>query len=246
MGQQVGGEVLTNDKVITMVKAGLPTSIVLNKIRASSTNFNIDTDELIRLQQSSIPTDIINAMVDASRPRPAAGQPDVGDADSGLHPKEIGVYWKKDGQWVEILPEVVNWKTGGVLKSMASFGVVKGDLNGHVEGKESATRTSSQIEFLIVAPEGVAISEYQLLKLNKHSDNREFRTVTGGIFHMKGGATQDLISFQGQRIASRTFSVSLNGLKLGEYGFLPPGTLTSASGASPLGKIYSFGVTAQQ
>jgi hypothetical protein len=144
------------------------------------------------------------------------------------------------------LPEVVNWKTGGVMKNIASLGVVKGDVNGHVEGKQSRTQVGSQMEFLVVAPEGVAITEYQLLKLNRHSNNREFRTVTGGVFHVKGGATQDLLRFDGQKVASRTFSVNLNELKAGEYGFLPPGTLTSASGASPLGKMYTFGVVVEK
>jgi len=60
-----GSEVLTNDKVITMVKAGLPPSIIVNRIHASKTNFNTDTDELIRLQQARVPREIINAMVEA-------------------------------------------------------------------------------------------------------------------------------------------------------------------------------------
>jgi hypothetical protein len=85
-----------------------------------------------------------------------------------------------------------------------------------------------------------------LLKLNQHKDNREFRTVTGGVFHAKGGATRDLMPFEGQRLASRTFSVTLNGLKLGEYGFLPPGVLTQVSGAATLGKMYTFSVAPEK
>jgi hypothetical protein len=81
-----------------------------------------------------------------------------------------------------------------------------------------------------------------LLKLNQHSNNREFRTVTGGVLHVKGGATRDLVSFEGKKIAPRYFSVTLTGLTKGEYGFLPPGGITSASSAAPLGKIYSFGI----
>jgi hypothetical protein len=45
---------------------------------------------------------------------------------------EVGVYLKdKDGKWVELYPEVINWKPGGVLKRFASNGIVKGDINGH-------------------------------------------------------------------------------------------------------------------
>ena len=63
---QDGAEVLTNDKVVMMTKAGLPASIIVNKIRASKTNFNTSTEELIRLQQARVPAEIINAMVEAS------------------------------------------------------------------------------------------------------------------------------------------------------------------------------------
>lgn len=52
-GENAGSEVLTNDKVITRVKAGLPASIIVNKIRASKTSFYTSTDELILLQPSS-------------------------------------------------------------------------------------------------------------------------------------------------------------------------------------------------
>jgi hypothetical protein len=48
MGQDaaLSAEILTNDKVIAMVKAGLPSSVIVNKIRTSKTNFNTSTDEL--------------------------------------------------------------------------------------------------------------------------------------------------------------------------------------------------------
>src|SRR5215813_8441009 len=181
-------EVLTNDQVITMVKAGLSSSTIVTKIRASKTNFNTSTDELVRLKQFLVPDAVINAMVN-----PNAGSSAYAPAavDNDGYPKEIGVYLKKGNEWIDIQPEVVNWKTGGVAKNIASLGVVKQDVNGHIDGNRSQTLVTSPLEFMIVTPEGVAITEYQLIKLNKHSDNREFRTMTGGIFHASGGAAPD-------------------------------------------------------
>jgi len=69
-------------------------------------------------------------------------------------------------------------------------------------------------------------------------DSREFRAVTGGVFHVSGGAARDLVQFQSAKIASRTFVVNIS-LSSGEYGFLPPGAFTSTNAASS-GKIYSF------
>ena len=232
-------EVLTNQDVITMLQAGLSTSIIVNKIRTSKTNFKTSTDELIRLKQARVPDEVINAMIN---PNAVFSTNATASADMNGYPKEIGAYLKKDNQWIEIQPEVVNWKTGGVGKSIVTLGVVKQDINGHLDGKSSRTPVTSPLEFIIVTPEGTAITEYQLIKLNQHSDNREFRTMTGGVFHAKGGATNDVVPFEGQKVASRTFTITLTGPKAGEYGFLPPGALTHLSGAATLGKMYTFSV----
>jgi hypothetical protein len=127
-----------------------------------------------------------------------------------------------------------------VVKHVATAGVVKEDINGHVNGSTSKNRVGTPTQFLIVVPEGVAITEYQLLRLHQHSSNREFRTITGGVFHASGGATRDLMPFESKKIAARTYEVSLSG-DSEEYGFLPPGAVTSKN-ASSLGKIYSFRV----
>lgn len=159
-----------------------------------------------------------------NRNNPASGKPAPGvgpDLSASGYPTEIGVYIKKDNRWIEIQPEVINWKTGGVLKSIASAGIVKGDVNGHLQGKSSRNKVNTPLEFCIYAPEGVAITEYQLLRLRDKNESREFRTVTGGILHVKGGATPDLVDFEGKKMASRTFVVNLQSLSSGEYGFLP-------------------------
>jgi tetratricopeptide (TPR) repeat protein len=243
--QSSGSEVLTNDKVIAMMKAGLPPSIIVNKIHASKTNFDTSTDELIRLKNAQVPDEIIGVMLGASGPsREAESQPasfasrmmpsDV----SRAYPDEIGLYLKIGEQWTDLLPEIVNWKTGGVMKSIATRGLVKGDVNGHIDGKQSRTSVSLPAQFLVVVPEGVAITEYQLLRLHQNSNNREFRTITGGVFHAEGSSSRDMVSFEGHKIARRTFLVELGGLNDGEYGFLPPGSSSS--------KMFTFSIVAGQ
>lgn len=153
---------------------------------------------------------------------------------------ETGVYRKHGEQWREMLPEVVHWKTGGILKMLATGGIVKGDVNGRLQGPESRNAVDRPAEFLIYAPEGVAITEYQLIRLRCKKEAREFRTVTGGILHVSGGAMRDLVPFKGRRIAPRTWVVELPGLAGGEYGFLPPGMAMSSHASASLGKIYSF------
>ena len=152
---------------------------------------------------------------------------------------DIGAFYKKGGKWEEMLPEVVNWKTGGVLKHIASAGIVQGDVNGHLPGAHSRNSAASPVEVLIFTPDGTAITEYQLIHLHEQPDSREFRTVTGGVMHASGGATRDVVPFEGKKVANRIYRVLLPNLGAGEYGFLPPGAFTSASSAS-IGKMYTF------
>jgi hypothetical protein len=88
---------------------------------------------------------------------------------------------------------------------------------------------------LIVAPEGVAMNEYQLIRLHVNKDSREFRTVTGGVLHAQSGSQRDTVPFDGRKIASRVYQVNFPGsVESGEYGILPPGSGTGS------GKIYAF------
>jgi hypothetical protein len=148
----------------------------------------------------------------------------------------------KGDTWTDLSPEVVNFKTGGVLKHVTTIGIVKGDVNGHVNQKHSPNSLRCPVQLLVYTPEGVAITEYQLLHLHEQGSSREFRTVTGGILRISGGATRDLMLFESKRIAPRTYEVSLSDLKPGEYGLLPPTSLDATASSGRIGKICSFGV----
>ncbi len=251
---------MTVNDVIKLSKAGLSDDLIIQQIRKKGQHFDLSTDQLLQLKAAHVSERVIQAMIDPTKetaPSPPAKmtvptasvqaaqpppQPNGQDAPTSSLPTEIGVYAMEKGKWAEVLPEVVNWKSGGAVKHVASVGVVKGDLNGHVNGAASRNRFTIPIEFLIVLPEGIAITEYQLIRLHRHGGDREFRTVTGGVFHVSGGATRDLMAFDGTKVAARTYVVKLSmGSGAGEYGFLPPGAFASTNAASS-GKIYSFGV----
>lgn len=237
----VAQETLTNESVVKLAKAGLGEDLIVQMIHSQPGRYNTTPDDILVLKKQGVSDKIIQAMLKRSM----AGTSSTTGAGYELsptgYPAEIGVYWKKDREWMEVLPEVINWKTGGIFKSIATAGIVKGDVNGHLDGKQSRNRVTTPLQFLVYTAEGVAITEYQLLKLRENKNNREFRTVTGGILHTKGGTTRDLLPFEGKKVASRTFVITLTGLVPGEYGFLPPGAFTSATSAS-IGKMHTFSV----
>jgi hypothetical protein len=155
---------------------------------------------------------------------------------------DVGVYITNGSEWLEAPVEIVNWKTGGVVKSAFTDGIVKGDLNGLIQGESSPMelpRSNKPLEVLIHTVEGTSAEEYQLVRLRTHSDSREFRSVTGGVFHVSGGARRDAVPFKVFRVAPRLWKGDISDLPRGEYGFIPP---VNSSSLAANGKIYSFRV----
>lgn len=243
---------LTAEDVMKLAKAGLSEDIIIQQIRKNGRAFDLSTDQLIALKAANVSDRVVEAMLDPSNAGlpapvgiglPVASKPITAPApaERSAHaelPSEVGVYANKDGQWQEIQPEIVYWKTGGVLKTVATAGIHHGDVNGHVAGPASRTAFSRPLRLLIVTPEGTALPEYQLLRLRVNKDNREFRTVTGGFLHAESGSQRDQVQIDGKKIANRSYELSFPMTAgVGEYGILPP---SSTSGS---GKIYSFRIT---
>jgi len=231
-----------------MVKAGLSDDLVVSSIKSQPGAFTTTPDDLIALKSAGASDKIIAAIIEKGAAGSAAGAPTTtplaqkaAAAAAVASPvNEVGVYFKKGETWIDLPPEVVNFKTGGVLKSIGTAGIVKGDINGHVNGNHGKTQLKSPIELLVYTPEGTAITEYQLLRLREQKDSREFRTVTGGLMHVSGGATRDLIPFESKKIAPRTYEIVLPNLGGGDFGLLPPAGGDSTSSSGRIGKIYSF------
>lgn len=78
-------EVITNAEIISLSKAGLDKAVIINKIHSSKTNFDLSTDELIKLKQAGIADDVVSAMLEsksaaasASQMKPAESMPIAG------------------------------------------------------------------------------------------------------------------------------------------------------------------------
>lgn len=238
-------DVLNNDSIVKLVKAGMSESVIISMVNQQAGEYSLKVDDLIALKEAGVTDKVVAALVakGAGSPASSPSQPVVAAGPVAQQAMDVGIYFKKpDGTWADVLPEVVNWKTGGTIKSMATYGVVKKDINGNIPGTSSKNVVKSPVEFLVVAQEGVAITEYQLIRLRPNKKEREFRTMTGGVFNQSSGATRDLVEFEGKRVAPRTFSVVLpDNVTPGEYGFLAPGAFGSSGNTmSQIGKMYTF------
>jgi hypothetical protein len=236
-------QALNNDSIVKMVKSGLADGVIVSMIQSQPGTYTINPDTMIALKQSGVSDAVLSAMAakGAAPAAPAAGPATTAAAAASPYDDmDIGVYMKKKGDWLPVPIELVNWKTGGVLKSIASHGIVKEDVNGHLNGADSKTAVNTPLEFLIKTQDGVEATEYQLVHLHVNSNNREFRTKTGGVFHSSGGETRDNVEFQQERIAKHIYQITLpTTMTPGEYAFIAPG-LTNSSASGSTGKAYTF------
>lgn len=233
---------LTNDSIVRMVSAGLSDDLILQAIAAQPGRYRTDADALIDLKDSNVSERVITAMINKGRKRL---MPETSAEDPPPPPisevSEIGAYYKdRNGSWQPLQTEVVHIKSGGWLKSTATHGIIKEDRNGHLNGRESKLALQAPIEILIYAPPSVDIAEYDFLRFRIHADNREFRTLTGGVFHSTSGAERDEVPFHAVKAGPRSWRFAVDGSAGGgEYGILPPGTGNVTNG----GKIYTFAIT---
>jgi hypothetical protein len=242
---------LTNSDIIKMQSAGLSETIILSSVNNQPAAYDTSTDGLLALKQANVPDSVVAAMITrnaamkngVSNP---SGTNMASAAPVGPPPgvDEVGVYYQdKSKVWHPIPSELVNKKSGGVLKSIASDGIVKGDTNGHIKGAESATKLTTSSKILIFMPETFSTNDYILVKLHRNSNNREFRAVTGGVFHSSGGATKDTVAFGSQKMAPHVYELTFaTPLSPGEYGIIPPGA-TATSNLATAGKIFSFSIS---
>ena len=243
---------LDNNAIIRLAESGLSDDLIIQSIKAQPGHYAIGANDIISLKQDGVSEKVIAAMISkmssettasTKNPRNPEDTP-VNVLPEGVD--EIGVYYQKPNtsvdKWTIIDPEIVNYKSGGWLKSTATHGIVKEDRNGHIDGNASQLVLSRGTSFLLYVPEGVSPIEYQLLHLRINSNNREFRSQTGGVFHSETGAQRDNVPFTAEKIAPRLYRFTLGqDTPKGEYGILPPGVINQGN-ASRAGKIYTFAI----
>ena len=229
---------MNNDSVMKMAKAGLGDELIVETINTQPGTYVTDADSLVILKGAGISDRVITAMINKSR-RQLTNVPEKPVELSDVN--EIGVYYKdRSGKWTLIEPEIVHIKSGGWVKSTVTNGIIKQDHNGHLYGRESKLALQAPIEILVYMPDGVAINEYEFLRFRINSDNREFRILTGGVFHSTGGADRDEVKFNPVRTAPRTYQFTIDhSVGGGEFGILPAGSGNVTNG----GKIYTFAIT---
>jgi hypothetical protein len=234
-------EVLTNDAVIAMKKAGLSEGVILAKIRSSPAKFDTSTQALVGLKQAGLSDPIIEAIVGhsgragaASAPPPAPAAPASAAAGAPPQGRET-IFHLRGAQQVELVPAIASIETNFQFFTSKSELVLKGR-------KAPYRIDDKQPVFLSVwAP-----NEVPLVKL-KPGDSHDDRNLkfSSGSFMPYGGTqktgvrSEDTIAVDSERDPRGFYRLKpKEPLKSGEYGFV----LTHGFVAGGGGKIYDFGV----
>ncbi|WP_263408066.1 hypothetical protein [Terriglobus tenax] len=236
---------LSNDAVIRMTKAGLDADIIAQTVRTQPGIYTTGPDDLIALKEAGVSQQVISAMMaKSSGIFTHVEKPPVETAPLSSQVDDIGIYYKmrETRDWEPMPIELVNFRQGGALKSTLTNGIIKKDMNGHVKGTSSRLNLRAGDKVLLYVPSGTSPEEYIFVRFRQHSDNREFRTETGNVFHTQTGADRDAVPFHPEKIGKNMYSFELEeNIGPGEYGILPPGNV-NARGMANAGKIYTFAI----
>jgi len=249
-------EELNNAAVIKLLKAGLSDDLIVTTIDASPGKYDTSADALTALRNAGADSKVISAVLMKSSPgaspAPAApiALPDATSKAAGpawsppAGVDGIGVYFQaRDESWKAVLPESVTRRAGGVVKSVATEGKIKGDVNAIVNGSSSTVTLTLPASFILYTPEGSSAGDYLLLRFRAHLKNREFRLEKGGEFHRSNSEARDTVDFSTKQLGPRVFEITLGReLGAGEYGFLAPNDASDLGGTAGYGKMYTFSV----
>ena len=233
-------DVLTNDAVVAMKKAGLSDSVIIAKIRASETKFDVNTQALISLKGAGLSDQIIEAMVSHPGPvgsvgsvpaatpaaPPAAG---AGDPQDGRK----SIFHVSGGQNVELMSASSSRESSRSYRSSKSELVLK--------GKKAQYRTPERQPVFLTAWSPNEVSMVRLKPGTDHDDrNLQISSGSSAPFtrtRTSGIRSEDQVDVEAQRDARGLYRLTLRQpLPPGEYAFV----LTYGGGA--VGQVYDFGV----
>ncbi len=261
-------EVMTNDEVLTLTKAGLNESIIINKIHASKTNFDLSTDELIRLKQEKVSDKIVNAMLEAKSGKAPNTNTAVktgvssGDPNDPKAPHSYGIYLfqQTDGndKMTQLSPNVSaqNRTGGGITAAVTPFGLGKRKTKANLPGRNAnmqITESTPTFYFYLDPSSGglntasgipSTPNEFTLVRFNLRSDNREITIAKENAYSAKGGLSDEyVIEFDSEDLGNGVFKITpKTTMKNGEYAFYLVNSGNSNASAAIGSKFFDFGV----
>jgi hypothetical protein len=158
---QTTREVLTNDKVIDMVRAGLGDDVIVEKIRQSECQCDTSADGLTKLKAANVSNEVILALVssaggqkpysdsDENRPAPPpVSAAPVGKTAAGLdilsQMPEPGIYLTEEGKITTLDPTIYSGTRVGVFGMIVTYGLKKTKIRGVIRGNSARMQVKTR------------------------------------------------------------------------------------------------------
>ena len=151
-------EVLTNDDILIMTQAGLAERVIVAKIMASETDFDITREQLVALSRASVEASVLEAMVVKSVPSAARRTPGTyAQRFEGTPCTASGLFVEKEGALRPVNPQVPQIQSGNNVLTAVTWGIFAGRAKAAIRGARSDTRTSSRMPTFWFYPEDSVI-----------------------------------------------------------------------------------------
>ncbi|MGZ4828696.1 MAG: hypothetical protein ACXV78_03565 [Candidatus Angelobacter sp.] len=256
-------DVVTNQTVMDMVNAKLPADLIVTKIQTSKTSFDLSTDSLVKLNQNSVPSDVIKAMMQKSSApapvaTPAAEPTDPNDPNTWHDP---GIYaYVSNGRERKLMmlePTVYSQgKSGGAFASAMTYGIAKMKWKAVVRNAHANVKMGDpQATFYFYFEEkGAGLShaefggtstpnEFTLLKFDVKKDTRETTVMKANAFGSSAGTDDKAnVPFGFEKVKPGIYKVTAKKpLSPGEYCFLSASYGSAfAPGAAQASRLFDF------
>lgn len=255
-------EQLTNETIVSLVKAGLGPETVVAKINATRGTYDTSTDALIRLKQAGVPDPVIAAMLNRSKsPVLAGGVADNSNPDPMVS-HSPGIYVldpRGSGRMVHIDPTVSNQtKTSNILGYAFTYGLSSAKLKTVIPNATARVQAvgrqptfyfyfnqsgplASLSDFnMSFAAVTTSPSEFSLVRFDQKRDHREAAVASLGFASAKMGVSDKArVAFTYESIASGVYKVTPSAdLHPGEYGFVT----SMGAGTGMVARIFDFSV----
>lgn len=213
-------EIIANETIVTMVKAGLGEELIISKIQASQSQFDVSTETILKLKKEGVSERIIKAMLDA----PMKANISDDKASPGIEPmaaflglpsitksiEPFSMYVKHSNKVQEMLrsfPEYAH----SMKKHTIPFYFGPGDTWRYIRGEKSIIRVSGKCVFYTKENP----QTFVLVKLDyQKAKNIRFAVETGGLY-------KNTIPFKFQEKPGSFFEMSpAKELEKGEYAFI--------------------------
>lgn len=188
-----------NTRIIEMTHKGLGDDVIIARIKASATKFDLSDDDLANLKKAGVSDAVVAAMIESTQ----------------LTSPKVTI----DGNPVEVRT-IGEQKVGGRLGHVVSLGIMSVKNKAYLQGQHASLIASRNPVVNIELPANDNIDNYIIVEMDDKGDRREIEMGSvGGTVGEKVGIRADrIVRTSATPVGGRRFKISpVKELKKGEY-----------------------------